>query len=126
MGLHFYNFSLLTALRRAGGLYVLASVVEGEFTDEALAERQNHIKAWHRIVSEMRLKALPVTTVAPTLTEGVRHAVLLSGLGPVRPNLAVIPFISDAAGITPRNFISLLRVGLGQRGSKHLVSSILF
>ena len=89
---------------------MLASVVEGEFTDEALEERQNHIRAWHHIVSEMRLKALPVTTVATTLTQGVRHAVLLSGLGPVRPNIAVVPFISDSADISPHDFISLLRV----------------
>lgn len=62
------------------------------------------------MILKERLKALPVSTIAASLRQGVRNALMLTGLGPMRPNTLVLPWVGMDLDITPMEYGDILRV----------------
>jgi hypothetical protein len=71
---------------------------------------RSQLAAWKCIIVRERFKALPVTSVAKSLREGTRHAMLMAGLGPVKPNLVMIPWVDTSAAISPGDFVAVIKV----------------
>jgi hypothetical protein len=62
------------------------------------------------MILQNSLKALPVSTITPSLRLGVRNALMLTGLGPMRPNTLVLPWVGVSVDMTPKEYGEILRV----------------
>lgn len=80
---------------KKGGLFIIASVIQGEFTARTVEARQQELHVWNELIARERFKALPVCTVAKSFRDGVRQCLQLTGLGPVRPNLIMLSWFGS-------------------------------
>lgn len=71
---------------KKGGLFLVASLVPDSFSEASFCLRDSLEKQWSRLIARTKIKALPVTTISPTLREGFRQAIMLTGLGQLRAN----------------------------------------
>lgn len=78
---------------KKGGLYILGHVIVTDDFDTGVHEAKTQQAAWNRYISEYsRIKAFMQLTMSPTITWGIRNLILSSGLGGLRPNIAVLGF----------------------------------
>ncbi|KAI9747692.1 MAG: hypothetical protein M1815_003982 [Lichina confinis] len=77
---------------KKGGLFVLGHVIVSEEFDSAVLETRKQQSAWTKYVEAVKVKAFVNIAIAPTVEWGVRNIVLSSGLGGMRPNIAVVGF----------------------------------
>ena len=80
---------------KKGGLFVLGTVMKGDFTDlNPAAQRVK--KAWQRIILQAKIKAFSQIAIAPSARLGYQSIVTCHGLGAMNANTVVIPFITPA------------------------------
>jgi potassium/chloride transporter 9 len=78
---------------KKGGLYILGHVIVTDDFTTGVHEAKTQQAAWTRYISEYsRIKAFMQLTMSPTITWGIRNLILSSGLGGLRPNIAVLGF----------------------------------
>lgn len=77
---------------KKGGLFVLGHVIVSEDFAAEVQEIRKQQSAWTKYIEVAKVKAFVSTAVAPTVEWGVRNIVLSSGLGGMRPNIAVLGF----------------------------------
>jgi potassium/chloride transporter 9 len=78
---------------KKGGLYILGHVIVTDDFNAGVQEAKIQQAAWTRYISEFsRIKAFVQLTMSPSITWGVRNLILSSGLGGLRPNVAVLGF----------------------------------
>jgi hypothetical protein len=75
---------------KKGGLFLIASAALGQYNEGSICMRQSLETQWTKLIQKSKIKALSVTSICPTLREGLRQAVMLTGLGKLRPNTLVI------------------------------------
>ncbi|RKO99271.1 hypothetical protein CXG81DRAFT_20617 [Caulochytrium protostelioides] len=102
-------------LKRAGGLTVIASVLQGRVTDsDALARVHRARRILDDTVQEQRLEALTEVLMAPSLVDGILSTVQTCGLGTLRPNTVVLgypePMGTDALARTPQDCEAFVHV----------------
>eukprot|EP00055_Hartaetosiga_balthica_P016009 m.98637 g.98637 ORF g.98637 m.98637 type:complete len:927 (-) comp9018_c0_seq1:894-3674(-) len=95
-----------SALKK-GGLFVLSSVVTGKYDADSLANREVHFQHWNSFIARNNIKALPVVDIDESLGNGLRHVLLLTGIGPVRPNMVMLPWPTSSSIITPFDWVAL-------------------
>ncbi|KAF8247435.1 hypothetical protein K440DRAFT_297626 [Wilcoxina mikolae CBS 423.85] len=79
---------------KKGGLYVLGHIIVTTEFQESFPEVRKQQTAWMKYIDFSKIKAFPQVAIAPTFEWGARNVVLLSGLGGMRPNIAVIGFFN--------------------------------
>ncbi|OIW29784.1 solute carrier family 12 member 3 [Coniochaeta ligniaria NRRL 30616] len=78
---------------KKGGLYILGHVIVTDDFSAGVQEAKIQQAAWTHYISEFsRIKAFVQLTMSPSITWGVRNLMLSSGLGGLRPNVAVLGF----------------------------------
>jgi potassium/chloride transporter 9 len=78
---------------KKGGLYILGHVIVTDDFGAGVQEAKTQQAAWTHYISEFsRIKAFVQLTMSPSITWGVRNLLLSSGLGGLRPNVAVLGF----------------------------------
>lgn len=78
---------------KKGGLYILGHAIVTDDFSAGVQEAKIQQAAWTRYISEFsRIKAFVQLTMSPSITWGVRNLILSSGLGGLRPNVAVLGF----------------------------------
>ncbi|KAB5575690.1 amino acid permease-domain-containing protein [Coniochaeta sp. 2T2.1] len=78
---------------KKGGLYILGHVIVTDDFGAGVQEAKIQQAAWTHYISEFsRIKAFVQLTMSPSITWGVRNLILSSGLGGLRPNVAVLGF----------------------------------
>ncbi|RZC36085.1 AA permease and/or GLTP domain containing protein [Asbolus verrucosus] len=80
---------------KKGGLYVLGHVVKGDpngLGPDPTLDMQLH---WLNLVDHLKVKAFIELTVAPSVRDGLRHLIRLSGMGAMKPNTVVLGFMDD-------------------------------
>ena len=78
---------------KKGGLYILGHVIVTDDFTAGVQEAKIQQAAWTHYISEFsRIKAFVQLTMSPSITWGVRNLILSSGLGGLRPNVAVLGF----------------------------------
>lgn len=78
---------------KKGGLYILGHVIVTDDFSTGVQEAKIQQAAWTHYISEFsRIKAFVQLTMSPSITWGVRNLILSSGLGGLRPNVAVLGF----------------------------------
>jgi potassium/chloride transporter 9 len=78
---------------KKGGLYILGHVIVTDDFNAGVQEAKIQQAAWAHYISEFsRIKAFVQLTMSPSITWGVRNLILSSGLGGLRPNVAVLGF----------------------------------
>ncbi len=76
------------------GLLVLGHVIVGQ--PESFLERQTkHQRVLRSFISDNELGAFPAVTVAPRLTDGVISLMQCTGIGALRPNMAMFGWSDD-------------------------------
>ena len=80
---------------KKGALYVLGHVIVSQDFDAKVDEARRQQDAWTKYVDVGKIKAFVNISVSPTLEWGVRNIVLSSGLGGMRPNIAVLGFYNS-------------------------------
>ena len=86
-----YNCALLHFVNamKKGGLYVIGHVHQEQF-DEIQNEPRTSV--WLDLIDHLRIKAFAEMTVTRSYREGVQHLVRISGVGAIKPNIAVMGF----------------------------------
>ena len=102
------NVARVADSMKKGGLFVIASVIQGRYSAEALEAREVELAAWNALIGREGLKALPVCTVASNLHEGVRQCLQLTGLGPVRPNLLLLNWFGSFLECSLNEFVTMV------------------
>lgn len=77
---------------KKGALFVLGHVIVSEEFESEVLETRKQQSAWTKYVEAAKVKAFVNIAIAPTVEWGVRNIVLSSGLGGMRPNIAVVGF----------------------------------
>lgn len=78
---------------KKGGLYILGHVIVTDDFSAGVQEAKIQQAAWTHYISEFsRIKAFVQLAMSPSITWGVRNLILSSGLGGLRPNVAVLGF----------------------------------
>jgi potassium/chloride transporter 9 len=78
---------------KKGALYILGHVIVTDDFSAGVQEAKLQQAAWSRYISEYsRIKAFVQLTMSPSITWGVRNLILSSGLGGMRPNIAILGF----------------------------------
>ncbi|KAL1868138.1 hypothetical protein VTK73DRAFT_3829 [Phialemonium thermophilum] len=78
---------------KKGSLYILGHVIVTDDFSAGVQEAKLQQAAWTRYISEYsRIKAFVQLTMSPSIIWGVRNLILSSGLGGMRPNIAVLGF----------------------------------
>ena len=60
--------------------------------------RQSLEQQWTGLIRHTGIKALPVTSVSATLREGFRQAMMMTGLGKLKPNTVLIEWLDATDG----------------------------
>jgi len=76
---------------KKGGLFVLGTVIKGEFSDMNPTAQQVK-KAWQKIILQAKIKAFSQIAIAPSTRLGYQSIVTCHGLGAMNANTVVIPF----------------------------------
>lgn len=78
---------------KKGSLYILGHAIVTDDFDTGVQEAKLQHAMWTEYISEYsRIKAFVQLTMSPSITWGVRNLILSSGLGGMRPNIAVLGF----------------------------------
>lgn len=78
---------------KKGGLYILGHVIVTDDFTTGVTEAKLQQSMWTQYITEYsRIKAFVQLTMSPSITWGARNLILASGLGGMRPNIAVIGF----------------------------------
>ncbi|KAL6902536.1 amino acid permease domain-containing protein [Trichoderma evansii] len=78
---------------KKGSLYILGHVIVTDDFNTGVHEAKLQQQAWTRYISEFsRIKAFVQLTMSPSINWGIRNLILSSGLGGMRPNIAVLGF----------------------------------
>lgn len=78
---------------KKGSLYILGHVIVTDDFGMGVQEARLQQQAWSNYISESsRIKAFVQLTMSPSITWGVRNLILSSGLGGMRPNVAILGF----------------------------------
>ena len=78
---------------KKGGLYILGHVIVTDDFTTGVTEAKLQQSMWSQYITEYsRIKAFVQLTMSPSITWGARNLILASGLGGMRPNIAVIGF----------------------------------
>ncbi|EFX04077.1 k-cl co-transporter [Grosmannia clavigera kw1407] len=78
---------------KKGSLYILGHAIVTDDFDTGVYEAKLQHAMWNEYISEYsRIKAFVQLTMSPSITWGVRNLILSSGLGGMRPNIAVLGF----------------------------------
>ena len=74
--------------RRGLGLFIAASVLEGEYNDNAI-EAKYHQDALQRHINSRKAEGLAQVIVAKSIHDGVVSLIQTTGLGSLKPNMVV-------------------------------------
>ncbi|KAL7795429.1 amino acid permease domain-containing protein [Trichoderma ceciliae] len=78
---------------KKGSLYILGHVIVTDDFNTGVHEAKLQQHAWTRYISEFsRIKAFVQLTMSPSINWGIRNLILSSGLGGMRPNIAILGF----------------------------------
>ncbi|KAL7922405.1 amino acid permease domain-containing protein [Trichoderma austrokoningii] len=78
---------------KKGSLYILGHVIVTDDFNTGVHEAKLQQQAWTRYISEFsKIKAFVQLTMSPSINWGIRNLILSSGLGGMRPNIAVLGF----------------------------------
>lgn len=78
---------------KKGSLYILGHVIVTDDFNTGVHEAKLQQHAWTHYISEFsRIKAFVQLTMSPSINWGIRNLILSSGLGGMRPNIAVLGF----------------------------------
>ncbi len=78
---------------KKGGLYILGHVIVTDDFTTGVLEAKLQQTMWSQYINEYtRIKAFVQLTMSPSITWGARNLILASGLGGMRPNIAVLGF----------------------------------
>eukprot|EP00792_Barthelona_sp_PAP020_P005063 TRINITY_DN2475_c0_g5_i1.p1 TRINITY_DN2475_c0_g5~~TRINITY_DN2475_c0_g5_i1.p1 ORF type:complete len:976 (+),score=283.61 TRINITY_DN2475_c0_g5_i1:60-2930(+) len=108
-------------VQEGGGLCVVGNVIplreNEEFGNKALI-RQKRVSDLQTYIADNKLKAVVDVVVSPSLTDGIRSLLNISGLSIIRPNILMMPFpehyntIHEVPEVTQRlcdDFVNSLR-----------------
>lgn len=79
---------------KKGGLYVLGHVIVSQDFGGSVPEARRQQAAWTKYIDFSKVKAFVSIAISPGLEWGVRNIVLSTGLGGMRPNIAVMGFLN--------------------------------
>lgn len=85
---------------KKGGLYVIGDVMVGNLQTIGGACVQLQDK-WNDFIPRIQVKAFSEVVLAPNFRSGCQTLMLSAGLGGMRPNTVVIPFLTDDVGGNP-------------------------
>ena len=78
---------------KKGSLYILGHVIVTDDFNSGVEEAKVQQQAWSNYISESsRIKAFVQLNISPSITWGIRNLILSTGLGGMRPNIAVVGF----------------------------------
>ena len=77
---------------KKGALYVLGHVIVSQDFETAVPEARRQQVAWLKYIDLVKVKAFVTITISPSLEWGARNIIMNSGLGGMRPNIAVLGF----------------------------------
>lgn len=77
---------------KKGGLYILGHVIVTDDFSTGVLEAKLQQTLWSQYITKSRIKAFVQLTMSPSITWGARNLILASGLGGMRPNIAVLGF----------------------------------
>jgi potassium/chloride transporter 9 len=78
---------------KKGSLYILGHVIVTDDFNSGVHEAKLQQQAWTRYISEFsKIKAFVQLTMSPSINWGIRNLILSSGLGGMRPNIAILGF----------------------------------
>ncbi|TVY34241.1 Vacuolar cation-chloride cotransporter [Lachnellula subtilissima] len=77
---------------KKGGLYVLGHVIVTDNFAGSVPEARRQQAAWTKYIDFSKIKAFVNIAISPGLEWGARNIVLSTGLGGMRPNIAVMGF----------------------------------
>ncbi|KAI9797028.1 MAG: hypothetical protein M1833_005861 [Piccolia ochrophora] len=77
---------------KKGALYILGHVIVSEDFGAAVPEARRQQAAWTKYIDFSKVKAFVNIAISPGVEWGTRNIVLGSGLGGMRPNIAVLGF----------------------------------
>ncbi|PNP53410.1 hypothetical protein THARTR1_06104 [Trichoderma harzianum] len=78
---------------KKGSLYILGHVIVTDDFNTGVHEAKLQQAAWTRYISEFsKIKAFVQLTMSPSINWGIRNLILSSGLGGMRPNVAIMGF----------------------------------
>ena len=77
---------------KKGALYILGHVIISQDFGSAVPEARRQQAAWTRFIDFSNVKAFVNIAISPVFEWGTRNLVLSSGLGGMRPNIAVLGF----------------------------------
>ncbi|KAL7945529.1 amino acid permease domain-containing protein [Trichoderma barbatum] len=78
---------------KKGSLYILGHVIVTDDFNAGVHEAKLQQTAWTRYISEFsKIKAFVQLTMSPSINWGIRNLILSSGLGGMRPNIAIMGF----------------------------------
>lgn len=78
---------------KKGSLYILGHAIVTDDFDTGVHEAKLQQSMWTEYINQYtRIKAFVQLTMSPSITWGVRNLILSSGLGGMRPNIAVLGF----------------------------------
>ncbi|KAF4625260.1 hypothetical protein G7Y89_g12909 [Cudoniella acicularis] len=77
---------------KKGGLYILGHVIVTDDFGGSVPEARRQQAAWTKYIDFSKIKAFVNIAISPGLEWGVRNILLSSGLGGMRPNIAVMGF----------------------------------
>uniref|UniRef100_A0A671S5X3 Solute carrier family 12 member 9 n=1 Tax=Sinocyclocheilus anshuiensis TaxID=1608454 RepID=A0A671S5X3_9TELE len=89
------TISLVTAVNKKSGLYVLGHVQLGDLDVLPSDPLQSQYDSWLSLVDHLNIKAFVNLTLADSVRHGVQHLLFISGLGGMRPNTLVLGFYDD-------------------------------
>ena len=79
---------------KKGALFILGHVIITDDFKTATPEVKRQQSSWSRYIDVMKIKAFINIAVSPTVDWGLRNVVLNSGLGGMRPNIAILGFFN--------------------------------
>jgi hypothetical protein len=90
------NYLLIKFLNdlKKGGLFVLGSVLKGEFSNR-INDYKSQLPAWNRFVELGGIKAFCDLVIAKTERIGAQNLLLNSGLGGIKPNIIIMGFFNS-------------------------------
>ena len=87
-----YNLIQFCNSMKKGGLYVLGHVIVTDDFGGSVPEARQQQAAWTKYIDFSKIKAFVNIAISPGVEWGARNIVLSTGLGGMRPNIAVLGF----------------------------------